>query len=640
MISPKNYSLSLLNLVLSCSLLLVSHKVWSQNPNPVIEEMTITASRTEMPLRQVGASVSVLTAEDLEKKSFPALADVLRTLPSIDVTRSGGVGKAASVRIRGEEAYRTLLLIDGINVSDSSGVQAMPHFGHVLNSQLGRVEVLRGPQGMMYGADAGGVVSIFSKQSDELIEVDLGAEAGRYDTRRIDGNVRGAFDRLKYSLTASNLSSDGFNALEDDPTADADGYKNTTVHGTAEFSLTENSGLGLVLRNTDGKSQYDQCFSSDFSTSFDCSEEYSNRSGKLDWHYSTDEHSHEVTYQQSTTERVDVTADEFDNAMTFEGELDKLQYLGRWSIAEDLGVVFGADHQTDSYLSSFDQEESKRDQSGVFAEGQVSFDDTLFYTVGLRHDDNEDFGEHLSYRLTAAYLLPINSSEIKFKGSYGTGFRAPSLYELGYNNGPFAAPYVPRNLVEETSQGYELGVEWHFAADTFVELVWFDNRIEDEIFFDMAGFGGYLQSEGETTSRGVEFNGSAEVVGNLVIAGNYTYNDTALSDDTTVVGAEPGDQRARRPKHLYNLSANYAFWQDRINLAASYRNSQDAVDYSGGGQIALGDHEVVDLTGSWLINDSLEAYLRWENALDEEYQEVAGYNTSGSAGYLGVRVSF
>lgn len=618
----------------------------AQATDSKLEEVTVTASRVEMPLRQVGASVSVLTAEDLEQKNFPLLADALRTLPSVDVGQSGGLGKSTSVRVRGEEAHRTLLLIDGINVSDVSGVQAMPHFGHLLNSQLGRVEVLRGPQGMMYGADAGGVVSVFSKQSDQAFEGDLGAEAGRYDTYRVNGNVRGTVDRLKYSLTASALDSNGFNARADDVSEDDDGYENVTLHGTASLALTENSGLGLVLRNTDGLSEFDAFDSPD------AEEDYQQRSGKLDWHYNTGTQSHEFAYLRTNTDRDYITWYHVEDSESsnfeydYAGKLEQWQYFGQYAVADDLNFVFGADHRTDSYTSTFDAETFERDQSGVYGEGQVSYGDNFFYTIGLRYDDNEDFGEHVSYRLTAAYLLPIDTGELKLKGSYGTGFRAPSLFEIGYNRGPFAPDFLPDNLIEETSVGYEVGAEWLFASNTFIELVWFDNRIEDEIFwFDLIENGmwmggGYMQSDGETTSKGVEFNASVEVIDNLVFAGNYTYNDTALSDDTTVAGAEPGGPRPRRPKHLYNLSVAYAFWQDRINLAAFYRNSRDAVEYMGAQRVALDDFDVLDITGSWAVNDALEVYLRWENALDEDYQEVGGYNTAGSAGYAGVRLRF
>ncbi len=603
---------------------------FAQTSAPMLEETTVIASRIEMPLRQIGASVSVLTEDELEDLSFPALADALRTLPSVSVAQSGGLGKSTSVSIRGEEGFRTLLLIDGINVSDVSAVQAMPLFGHVLNSQYGRVEVLRGPQGMMYGADAGGVISISSKRSDQPFEADFGAEAGGFDTRRLNGNLRGTVNRVSYSLTGSRLSSDGFNALKADPAADDDGYENTSFHGVAEAALTANSSVEMVLRNVTSESQYDGMDASDYR------EEYEQRAGKIGWHYDTEKQGHKLAYLYSNTDRKDIVW-----SSEFEGNIKQWQYVGNYRFAEDLGLVFGADQRTDSYTSTYTPDEFEREQAGVFVEGQVGFGDRFFYTAGVRYDDNQDFGEHTSYRLTMAYLLPVSMGELKLKGSYGTGFRAPSLYEVGHNRS--LAGYSLPGLREEKSAGYELGVEWRFTEASFVELVWFHSEIEDEIYWlSLGGFtGGYFQVAGETLSQGIDVNGAVEVFDSLVISANYTYNDTELNENTTLVGAMPGEQRPRRPKHKYNLSVAYDWWQDRVRLAAFYRNSRDTIDYVYGvGPVPLEDHDVLDLTASWRIVDELEAYLRWENALDEDYQEVAGYNTAGSAAYAGIRLRF
>jgi vitamin B12 transporter len=131
------------------------------------------------------------------------------------------------------------------------------------------------------------------------------------------------------------------------------------------------------------------------------------------------------------------------------------------------------------------------------------------------------------------------------------------------------------------------------------------------------------------------------VTDNLALAGNVTYNDTALGEDTPLSGAEAGDPRPRRPEYFFNLSARYAFMDDRARLAAFYRGARDTVDYPFGvGRVALDDYEVLDLYGSWRIADALEIYVRGENMLDEEYQQINDFNTAGRAGYLGVRLKF
>ncbi len=624
MINAKKIS-TLLPLVFACNLAL------AQDDEPALEEVTITASKTERPLREVGSSVTVLTAEELKKINRITLADVLRTVPAVGVSESGGLGKAASVRIRGEEGYRTLLLIDGINVTDLSGPQSFPRFEHVLNSQLGRVEVLRGPQGLIYGADAGGVVSIFSKTTDRPFEADLSLETGEYNTHSVGGNVRGRQGRGHYSLTASGIESDGFNARDADTAEEEDGYNNTTVHLNTGFAVSDEASVGLVLRNIDADTEYDDCFNST-GVSHACEAEFSQFSGRVNGVYQTEKHRHEIAYSKTETKNFDRELTENVLVGDNEGEIEQWQYFGNYQIAPILNMEFGVDNKRETYTDFLYGNDGDRNQMGAYLEGQVEVTDNFFYSIGARYDDNDDFGEHTSYRLSTAYLVPVQLGEIKFKGGYSTGFRAPSLYEEAYNAGPYANPaLVPPELEEETSEGYEAGIEWLMDSHR-LELVFFHSRIEDLIFFDMTSFAGYLQATGTTESEGVELSGRVNLLDAMTLGTSYTYNKTELDETTGMSG-----QRPRRPKHLYNVSIEYQLWQDRVSLAALYRGARDMIENAS---TVIEDYDVLDVNASWRVRGNAEIYLRMVNALDEEYQEVPTYNTSGSAAYIGARFHF
>ncbi|MGB1141616.1 MAG: TonB-dependent receptor, partial [Halioglobus sp.] len=195
-----------------------------------LEETVVVASRVEMPLRQVGTSVSVVTKEDIEQIGFVSLYDVLRTQPGVGVTSQGGLGSITSLRIRGEEAYRTRYFLDGIDISDTSSPQAATRVEHLLSSGIDRVEILRGPQGLMYGADAGGVVDITTGMPGVTgLGGEASAEGGRYGTQQYSGNLYGGNEHVDFSLYATDLESDGFNAkTTDTELRDDDGYENTT----------------------------------------------------------------------------------------------------------------------------------------------------------------------------------------------------------------------------------------------------------------------------------------------------------------------------------------------------------------------------------------------------------------------------
>ena len=310
-----------------------------------------------------------------------------------------------------------------------------------------------------------------------------------------------------------------------------------------------------------------------------------------------------------------------------DGELSRTSYLGSYSGGDQLRLVYGIDLETESIDDgTFDRE---RDQDGYYLEYQGGFSDRFFLTAGARYDDNEDFGTHTSHRLSGAYLFGLNGGELKLKGAYGTGFRAPSLYEIAYNGGAFAYPPASETvLTEETSHGYDIGLSWHGDSGLLLEAVYFDQSIEDEIYFDLIDYSGYLQGSGETNSTGVELIGQITFIESLTLGANYTYNDT---EDST------GEVRVRRPKHLANVSLNWQGLDNRLVLGLNVRGSYDAEDIDG---TAMDDYEVVDINASFEILDGLQVYGRVENLFDEDYEEIPTYNTSGAAAYAGLRYAF
>ena len=608
-----------------------------------LDEMIIIANRTEIPLSQVAASVSVLNADDLQNRPGTQLSQLLRTLPSVRVSNNGGVGKNTAVRIRGEEGYRTKTYIDGIDISDVTSTQVQTRFGIIMNSQLERVEVLRGPQGMMYGADSGGgVVSITSKQAHAPLEADVSAEAGRYDTQNLGGNIRGKSDLGSFSVSASQFETDGFNARDIDQgeNADLDGNKNTTVHANGEVNLTDNLSAQLTLRNVDNETEFDGC---GFPSSMDCVSESKRQDERLALNYNTAKTSHEFAYSKSKSHNK-VIVDGSINSQDIDGTAQQLQYVGQAQIVEDLSVVYGLDYEKQSvtnHLSSFDED---RKIYGAFAEIQTQWGDNFFYNLGARYDDTGDFDEHLSYRLNGAYLQPISADNtLKFKGGYSTGYRAPSLFEVAYNTtNPFAnQALLPDELEEETSKGWEIGVELLSSSRFWGEVVWFDTTIENEIFFDLNTFAGYQQGQGKTSSKGLEIALSYELLDSVTLTGNYTYNDTEAGDGR-FPGSSNADPRLRRPENVFNLGAEYRFLGDKGLFAAYYRHSADAVDYdfSAGELIDLDDYGVLDLVASYQVLDALEVYAKVENATDEQYQEIKTYNTANAAAYVGFRYSY
>ncbi len=591
--------------------------------NDKLEEVVVTSSRIEMPLRQVATSISVITEEEIHARGFNSLTDILRNQPAIGVTNTGGAGKISTLRIRGEEGFRTLVLMDGINISDTSGTQFSPRMEHLLSSGIERVEILRGPQGLMYGADAGGVVNISTTAPEDGFGGDVSAEGGRYGTQQLAANLGMGTERFDGNLSITDYETDGFNArTTDTDLRDDDGYENTTLHGRIGWNLSESLRLQLVGRDVDGENEYDSC---GFPTSNDCSDDYEQTAWRASAVYSTDLFSHELAYSESDTERTHYADGAFSYAA--EGELEEWNYLGSFTRSDALRLVYGVDLQTESRDDAGNRQE--RDQDGYYLEYQGGFSDSIFVTAGARYDDNDDFGSHTSWRVSGAYLIPMSGGEVKLRATYGTGFRAPSLYEVAYNDGPWAyPPAAGTQLDAEESEGYDLAVSWNGENGLYLEAVYFDQAVEDEIYFDLLGFSGYLQNDGEADSSGVELIADWQLLDNLSLTGNYTYNDTEGGD---------GAPRVYRPEHLANIGLTWLALGDRLRLGVNARLSRDAVDTVGED---MDDYEVLDLNASYNFTPGLQVYGRVENLLDEDYEEIPTYNTSGAAAYAGVRYTF
>jgi vitamin B12 transporter len=588
-----------------------------------LEEVVVTSSRVAMPLRQVGTSISVVTAGDIQARGFSSLVDVLRNQPAVGVTSTGGAGKLTSLRIRGEEGYRTLVLMDGINISDTASPQYSPRMEHLLSAGIERVEILRGPQGLMYGADAGGVVNITTTAPADGFGGDVSAEAGRYGTQQLAANLGFGSESFDGNLSVTDFETDGFNArTTDTDLRDHDGYENTTVHGRLGWNLTEQFRLQIVGREVKGENEYDGC---SFPTTNDCRDDFEQQLWRASARYDAGRFSNELAYDSSEMSRDYYT----DGAFSFssEGELEKWSYLGSFQGSEVLRFVYGVDLQTESRLDAGNTQE--RDNDGYYLEYQGELSQRLSVTAGIRYDDNDDFGSETTWRASGAYLIPAGGGDIKLRATYGTGFRAPSLYEVAYNDGPFAFPPASEvSLDAETSRGYDLAVSWHGDGGLYLEAVYFDQRVENDIFFDLAGFSGYLQDDGESSSNGVELIADWALLDNLSLSGNYTYNDTEQAD---------GSPRIYRPEHLANLGITWLLLDQRLRLGLNARLSQDAVDTVGA---PTDDYEVVDVNARYQVTDGLSLYGRIENLLDATYEEIPTYNSSGLAAYAGVRYSF
>ena len=538
------------------------------------EELVVTASRIAQPLAQVGVSLDVLTSEDLAQRNAASLADILRTVPGISVSNSGGLGKATSVFMRGEDSFRTRLYIDGIAISDTTATQIAPRFDALLNQQLGRVEVLKGPQALIYGADSGGVIAVFSPQATNAFNADVNAEAGSFNSQNISANMRGKNDRLEYFISSGALSSAGINARSDDKSADNDGFRAANIHAKVRANINPQQSVGLVARSTHSASEYDSCYDNQYNRLDSCDDTTQANAARLDWRYSGAKLQQEFSLAQYGNQHERYLAAAAPKNETLRGNSRDAQYFAHYGLNEQVGISLGLAAKQETFLQTTQTKkvDERRESYGVFSEWLMRPSEQFSYSIGGRWDNSADFGDHSSYRLAGAYIIPTTGPELKWRAAASSGFSAPSFYELYFNNhSGFASDSAQKDFKDETSRGLETGLDANWSSLGLSATV-FRSEIQDEIFYDAVNYSGYVQTEGESQSQGLELSGRWQMTPHLHLRLGYTHLDTE-QNSSYLAGTSAKAAKVQRPENTYNLGLHMEFLAARWITDLNYRSA-------------------------------------------------------------------
>jgi len=610
----------------------------SANAASDVATSVVSATGTAVPVENAAASVTVISSGEIEARQRRTVPDILMSVPGINVVQQNGPGGFTSIFTRGTNPNHTKVIIDGVEVSDPSSASRTFDFGQLLAMDLDRVEVLRGPQSGLYGADAlGGVIVVYTKKGEKGPPVIEGlVEGGSFGTFNQAASARGGTGPVTYSLNTSHMyvghtPVTPLDILPPGQQRNDNSYENWSTSARFGIDVSRDVTLNLVGRYTRADLAYTgdhfsfpAGFVPDATRSTQHTEEFSGRAEAVVRSFGDRVTSFfGVNYLDTSRDYLSPS----DGASWFAGDRVKYDWRSVVNITPGTILTVGADHQIERLSTAgLDADEYN---SGVFGQVQIEPVRNFFLTTNLRLDDNENFGEATTWRVSPAYL--IESTGTKLKANVGTAFKAPSL-DQRFHDYPAFLFFGNRNLQPEESTGYDVGFEQAvFGGRAQFGAVYFHNDItnliQSKTFPD---FTSTLVNIGSATTSGVEAFVSADLTDQIRVRFDYTYTE-AIDEDT-------GKDLLRRPRDKFGVSAGWRPMKPLLLTGSVlYVGPAADLDRVTSAEITLPGFTTVNVAAEYEINSRITAFGRIDNLFDKHYQNPAGYEQTGIGAYAGLR---
>ena len=616
------------------------------------DSIVVTATRAPLTLDEIPAAIAVLDKAAIDRAQDIGVTELLLRTPGVSISRNGGYGTATSLRIRGAESEHSVVVIDGVKLNDPSSTGGGFDFTNLLVGDIARIEVLRGPQSILWGSQAiGGVVNIVTASPEKPLEGSFDLEAGSRQTVSARAAIGGKTGPLSWRIGGQRFTTDGISShAKAFGGVERDGYRNHNVSGRAELALTDNVSVEVRGTYASGRVQFDG-FNAD-SADYGLNKEFVGYAG-VNIDLADGRFRNRIAYGHTDTNR-----DNFNptrarpRSFEADGRNKRWEYQGSFAVSDRISAIFGVENERSDFrsrspaaslstpLPAFARGEAEL----TSAYGQLSVEplDGLTLNGGLRYDDHDRYGGQTLFAAGGVWRLPTGTV---LRASYGEGFKAPSLYQLFSEYGNVA-------LDPEAAEGWEAGVDQSlFGSKVVVGASWFDRITTNQIIYNSCSSTqtnpmcfvpgdpttrrfGYYSNVARSKAHGVEA-AAALTLGGLVLDGNYSW---IVAEDRSPGTANFGKWLPRRPRQTANASVSYAF-DFGLGLGAAVRWSGKSFD-NASNATRLDDYTLVDLRAEFALSDAVKLFARAENIFDEQYMTAFRYGSLGRSVYAGIRGRF
>lgn len=633
----------------------IAFSTYAQNTNSsatmeVIEEVLVLANHLPSNVKTVGSSVSAINVGDFARQANFDVSQLLRTIPNMSVNRAGPLGALTQVRIRGAEANHTLVLIDGVEVNDVGNGSEF-NFAHLAGADISRIEVLRGPQSARFGADTiGGVIGIFTNQAKEPgVKTHVSLESGSFQTHYGSAGVSVAQSQGENlwagQLNVSRIISDGYSASA--LGNEKDGFEDSSVRGSLSYQWGDASLFKVTLNQSEIDAQGDKQdfdFPSTATQGLVIDADQNNASKQrfanilLQTEY--------FGWQQQLSISENSNRSRFFDTGTLisglNGERTKVDLQNSKIVqAGDLthSWLIGVQHEGREFENIYPtiggaNYAAKDRQLGLVGE-YVLQTPNRSVALSVRNDNNQRFDNATTVRVTLSQNLPQN---LRLHSSWGQGIANPTFFELfGFTPNSFTGN---PNLQPEESTSWDFGLSGSLLDDQIsFDLTYFSADLTDEIetVFDMTTF----------TSSPVNQTGSSQRHGWEMSLDTAIGEQLSLSAHWNFLHSREPDARVevRRPEKSGSISLHYASSNDlsRVSLQVLHNGKNQDSEFifsTAEDRVTLSSYTLVNLTASYQLKPNVTLYLRGENLLDDDYQQVFGYQAPGVGVYAGLKARF
>ena len=628
--------------LMSCISFVMPNIASAQQADGDMENILVSASLLPITINRSANAITIIDRNEINNRAVVSASDLLRDVAGLAVSRSGAQGSQTQIRMRGGEANHLLVLVDGVEANNPAQSDEF-NWGTLVAAHIERIEIIRGPQSSMLGSDAmAGVVNIITRSTDQPLSANAFFETGGFNTQNNGisiGFKDGGFDMR---LGVSDLQTDGENISRSG--SEKDGYENTNLNLKSGWRASDQLRLTFVARQSDGMNEYDA--DSDFDSLIDDQDNVSKfRSAtmqlKADYSSFNGHWQHQLSMAQSTNKNAEFNQrtpgtvtdsnkdqyrlvssllwDELNHRLSLLIEREEEEFQQRGPI-NDYGV-FGI----------YDPNQSRsRDTDSLALEYRADVSEKLTLAVSTRHDDNSEFNSSDTSRVEAIYQ--INDS-VRLRSAYGTAIKNPTFTErFGFYTNFIGNP----SLEPEESSNWELGIDQLFnQGGSTLSVTFFNSELENEIdgnFMDPVTFRYTSKNrQGLSKRQGMELTTVNKLNDAVSLNTSYTYTDSVESD-----GANRLVDEVRRARHIGSLNLSWQAMDSlHINANAQYNGSQMDVVYPK--NVKLADYTVVNLSANYRATPNLDVYVRFDNLLNESYEEVFSYQTLGFSANIGVR---